>query len=83
MNFQSAEQGDKMCVLEIQLSLMHTIPSLLQVGSMPALLTTTSGSYKGRCGQELGAKKVAKGPMMEMPCTVAGDKSRLGRKEGP
>lgn len=75
MNFQSAEQGDKICVLEIQLSLMHTIASLFQVSSMPALLTTTrSGSYKGRYVQEPGAKKVAKGQMMEMPYTVAGDK---------
>lgn len=38
MNFQSAEQGDKMCVLEIQLSLTHAMASLLQVSSMPALL---------------------------------------------
>lgn len=75
MNIQSTEQGDKMCVPEIQLSLTHTVASLLQVSSKPALLTTTrSGSYKGRRGQEPGAKKVAKGPMMEMPCTVAGDK---------
>lgn len=55
-----------MCVLEIQLSLMYTIPSLLQAGFMPALLTTRPRSYKGRCGQEPGAKKVAKGPMIEM-----------------
>lgn len=72
-----------MCVLEIQLSLVHTLPSLLQVGFMPALLTTRPGSYKGRCGQDPGTKKVAKGPMMEMPCIVAGDTSLVGRKEGP
>lgn len=58
-------------------------PHLLQVGSMPALLTTRPGSYKGRCGPEPRAKEVTKGPMIEMPCTVAGDKSLLGRKEGP
>lgn len=72
-----------MCVLEIRLSLMHTIPSLVQAGFIPALLTTRPGSYKGRCGQEPGAKKVAKGPMREMSCTGAGDKSPLSRKKGP
>lgn len=38
--FRRAEGRDEACILESQLSLTHTTPSLPQTGSMPALLTS-------------------------------------------
>lgn len=72
--FQSAEQGKKMCILEIQLSLRHATPRDHQGG--PMLASTAdwqTWKLQGQVWSGLaGTKKVAKGPMMEMPCPVAG-----------